>query len=187
MSAPTVIRAAVWQQVMFGLPDEPAAFASAVDAQRVLELTTRLNNQIVDELFRGDFVPLGYPDDRAVRDWCEGYIAGVRLDSAWVQDEHGAELTVPMGLLSGDLDPADLRDEHGKPAEDPSLFLKSAKESLPHLAVEIHGYFLEKRTAGAAAAARPAATPGRTKAGPNAPCPCGSGKKHKKCCGAVGG
>ncbi|PKM62895.1 MAG: preprotein translocase subunit SecA [Firmicutes bacterium HGW-Firmicutes-21] len=25
------------------------------------------------------------------------------------------------------------------------------------------------------------------KAGPNDPCPCGSGKKHKKCCGSVGG
>jgi SEC-C motif-containing protein len=25
------------------------------------------------------------------------------------------------------------------------------------------------------------------KVGPNEPCPCGSGKKHKKCCGKVGG
>ena len=25
----------------------------------------------------------------------------------------------------------------------------------------------------------------QNKTGPNAPCPCGSGKKHKKCCGRV--
>ena len=37
-------------------------------------------------------------------------------------------------------------------------------------------------------AARPAPSPGNTartaKVGRNAPCPCGSGKKFKKCCGS---
>ncbi|WP_420843181.1 SEC-C metal-binding domain-containing protein [Cryptosporangium phraense] len=43
---------------------------------------------------------------------------------------------------------------------------------------------------GAAAGARKAVAPGqKTGAGPsrNAPCPCGSGKKYKRCHGAPGG
>ena len=34
------------------------------------------------------------------------------------------------------------------------------------------------------AAVAPKATPTAAKVGRNEPCPCGSGKKHKKCCGA---
>ena len=42
---------------------------------------------------------------------------------------------------------------------------------------------------GAPANQQPASTPVRRekKVGPNDPCPCGSGKKYKKCCGSVGG
>ena len=34
------------------------------------------------------------------------------------------------------------------------------------------------------AAQRAAPAPRAVKVGPNEPCPCGSGKKYKKCCGA---
>jgi len=43
----------------------------------------------------------------------------------------------------------------------------------------------ESREARARTALAAAAAPARTKVGPNERCPCGSGRKYKKCCGAV--
>jgi uncharacterized protein len=48
---------------------------------------------------------------------------------------------------------------------------------------EIHAYWLKCRAADA-----PASAPvhrNETRVGRNDPCPCGSGKKYKKCCGSV--
>ena len=51
----------------------------------------------------------------------------------------------------------------------------------------INQVFMETDKSVNAAASKPRRTPVETapKVGRNAPCPCGSGKKYKKCCGAV--
>jgi uncharacterized protein YecA (UPF0149 family) len=78
------------------------------------------------------------------------------------------------------------RGEGGSPLElDPEAdadLLAEAPELIPACVAGIDGFWKERR-------GRPAAGPGRAK-GPRAkvgrddPCPCGSGREHKRCCGA---
>ena len=59
--------------------------------------------------------------------------------------------------------------------------------------VGVPGEAVEQVLGGAAALktgkekVKPTPVKREAKVGPNDPCPCGSGKKYKKCCGSVGG
>ncbi len=60
--------------------------------------------------------------------------------------------------------------------------LAEAPGLIPACVAGIHGFWEEHR-------GRPTAGPGqakgrKAKVGRNDPCPCGSGRKHKRCCGA---
>ena len=67
---------------------------------------------------------------------------------------------------------------------------QSLRKAHPNLAAEIRKRRTTLRTLYRKAQRRehgdtPAPTGPATKTGPNEPCPCGSGKKHKKCCGRI--
>jgi uncharacterized protein YecA (UPF0149 family) len=61
--------------------------------------------------------------------------------------------------------------------------VRALQEAIPVGVRRIHSYWLSKRTS-SGIHAPPASTTivGRPKVGRNDPCPCGSGKKYKKCC-----
>ena len=92
-------------------------------------------------------------------------------------------MLMPILALCGE---AEAEAEGGSPLElgpeaDADL-LAEAPELIPTCVVGIHGFWKEHR-------GRPTAGPrqakGRkAKVGRNDPCPCGSGRKHKRCCGA---
>lgn len=61
------------------------------------------------------------------------------------------------------------------------------EEVIAHMAAGLVGAYRYFRSQGEAYASLPAPEPqrGTPKVGRNDPCPCGSGKKYKKCCGGV--
>ena len=127
--------------------------------------------------------------------WCQAYLAGV--DAAiedWFEflgeDEDGNEdeetseeisyldeRLFPLMVLTGDAEAA--ASEHGEEwpqGEERKQIVDDCEEDLPQAVVDIYRFWVAKRGIQTIRRNEP-------KVGRNAPCPCGSGKKFKQCCG----
>jgi uncharacterized protein len=115
-------------------------------------------------------------------DWAEGFVDAIRLrPEAWrplVEDPEAFVLLIPILALCGD-------EEGGSPLElDPEEdadLLDQAPDLIPVCVADMHGFWKERCGRPAAASTKRAKSP---KVGRNDPCPCGSGRKYKRCCGA---
>ena len=162
------------------------------EMQEFFDLIMRHWNSIAGPLSSGDvFVPFLLEDDDGVargNDWAEGFARGMKLRSNdWGElfdDEKHAGLLVPILALAHERDP----DPTMRPYKEPidaerreQLIIGSAAG-----VVGIYRYFASRRHL-AAGTRRERTTQRRSerKVGRNEPCPCGSGLKFKKCCGAV--
>jgi uncharacterized protein len=198
LSAPNLIMPSKWQPVLFGGYPE---FESKEQAVTIVGLINRLYNEINRELSsnnnifsillfeNGNEVPVNQASLDLAKEWCRGYLEGAELDELWSEDEKENDLLLPFeivarqaifisnigkGVNSKDSDPMEGELEHRK----------KTWALLPNYIKEVHGYWLNYRS-------RPHYNnerydnnhPIRTsKTGRNDLCPCGSGKKYKKCC-----
>jgi len=164
-------------------------FETLAEAERFQSLLARHWNDVNRTLRSGEFyMPVLAEDDTGKfkgNDWATGFLAGTRMrHSVWtpiVDDEERGGVFVALFALAY---------EH---AEDPSLrpfsepISPERREDL--LAMMIAGVkrlfdeFAEERKS--ATVRRPGPLSFGPKIGRNDPCPCGSGKKYKKCCGQV--
>lgn len=181
LSAPDTILPSEWLPFALGEPE----FESQAQAERVLGLIMRLYNEIALTLHnREAFVPLLMQRElesgktvTIAGDWCYGFIRGMAMrDADWRPANHDAdfgELIMPIVAL-GATDPenplAQFADSHHEELVD----------RLPESVVALHAY-MRKRAGRPGSSRKSEHLPGR-----NDPCPCGSGKKYKKCCGASG-
>lgn len=113
--------------------------------------------------------------------WAYGFCQGIKLTpAAWqplLNDARGADWFRPIGLLGEENFSPD-QDELTRTPVQRHALAKQIEESVR----QIHAFWLPLRQA---VAERQQARRLSTKVGRNEPCPCGSGKKFKKCCGAA--
>jgi uncharacterized protein len=177
VSAPTTIMPSTWQPMLIGEPE----FETMEEAQHYLGLVMRLYNQINTDLNEGREVGPPDLDPDAVGLWCSGYLKASRMDDEWRHDEFGVSKLFPMGLLAGELDLVGEENADGDIIEDATPHLEKCLESLPSTVLELHEYWTAWRRENMPMP--PSATVRRPpKVGRNEPCPCGSGRKYKKCC-----
>jgi hypothetical protein len=91
-------------------------------------------------------------------------------DVVWVRAD---EIRVGDYYLVGE------EDADGKIIEDASGHIRLYRSRLPEIVQELHEYWIAWRRGRA-----PISELGSGKVGRNDPCPCGSGRKYKKCCGS---
>jgi uncharacterized protein YecA (UPF0149 family) len=117
-------------------------------------------------------------------DWCRGYALGMVLrEEEWKEAMEAPELQTafrPILMLahpkmSREFDPIDDPERHA-----------AVLDALPVCAVEIYEWWRKRLVASMQQGAQPV-DPGTVhrpgpKVSANAPCPCGSGKKYKRCC-----
>jgi uncharacterized protein len=177
--APDLIPPSHWLPVALG---ESPNYASRAQAQEALELVMRFYNECVRAAKADDFALLLYQPEGGSDDletWCAGYLDGVDLSvPGWHEagdPDEVDELLFPFVVLAGELPESEKR--QFRPAEWRQL-VKSCEETIGDAIVEVREYWNVVRT--------PPATMRRDspKIGRNDPCPCGSGKKFKQCCGA---
>jgi uncharacterized protein len=113
--------------------------------------------------------------------WAYGFTEGVALNrAAWkplFDSPLGQQWYRPIGLLGEESFSAD-QDELTKTPEQREQLAQQIEDCLAN----IHAFWLPLREA---IHERETAQRLRTKVGRNEPCPCGSGKKFKKCCGSA--
>jgi uncharacterized protein len=158
--------------------------------QDFLSLIMRHWNVIAETLLSGEvFLPLLLQDENGIshaNDWASGFLRGMDLrKSEWAallnDEEHGGWL-VPILALAHEHDP----DPEMRPYKVP-LTAEAREQLIVGAAAGVTGiyrYFeaqrlVENQLFGKAATVRRV----MPKIGRNDPCPCGSGKKFKQCCG----
>jgi uncharacterized protein len=188
IAGPDAVLPSEYLPVVWGgeMADEDA-FASDAEANELLGLMMRHWNAIIDEYERERvYLPLfDEPDEKGVsgRQWARGFMRGMAMRKrGWTpmftDEQEGALLTI--ALVAGEVEPSwpetPLTDE-----------LRERIEALMGAAAgrAYHRFAAERRAT--ARLEREAQTVRRTsaKVGRNEPCPCGSGRKYKQCCGAV--
>jgi uncharacterized protein len=173
--------------------DEPLdedAFSSEDEALNIMSMVMRYSNEIADAFEKeGLYLPMALDLEGDTRHhdqlWAEGFMRGVELRRPlWaplIQDESECGSIITIALLAGEVD-AEWR-KRPWTAEQQNEHLQHACAGM----VRMYRYFRVERQV-AARAEREATTVRREspKVGRNEPCPCGSGRKFKHCCGAPG-
>lgn len=177
VSGPVAIQAAQWLPLVWG--DFPPAWKNPAEFEQVFSLMVRHLNGIAHCLMETpeEFAPVfkeSVVKGRTVLvvdDWCEGFLRGMSLASeAW--QAGGEEMTVLLSPILAFTESGNWSGHEQGDAKMEALQLAIA----PHLRA-IHRYWLERRSEERQAPRRTQPRVGR-----NDPCPCGSGKKYKKCC-----
>jgi uncharacterized protein len=163
-------------------------FDDGEEANRVLPLLMRHWNTIAQTLNQSEVYDLYLlkttPIRRTGADWADAFMRGVELRyDLWRplidSKEHGQAI-LPMMLLAQEKDPE--LEPLLKPMPRATRNEMLAKMTIGLAA--IHRYFRERSAGSARRTGR--VEPNRRsapKVGRNMPCPCGSGKKFKACCG----
>ncbi|MBL8487257.1 MAG: UPF0149 family protein [Rhodocyclaceae bacterium] len=176
-----------WLPVALG---EAPAFRDEAEAREFQELLMRFRDHLAAQLEAGeDPVLIVYDPEEGehasgLTPWCDGYLLGTELSPVdWVEaaGEHAedmVELLEDFYLLEGSL--KEDAEASGGPWMSEAQEARLMDEAAARLAarvVEIHDFWRIKR--------QPAMPLRREspKVGRNDPCPCGSGRKFKQCCG----
>lgn len=175
---PELILPSEWLLIIWG--GEEPVFDNGNQAQAVIGTIMNRYNEILGQITEGFIEPIFMeaPGGEVIAsDWAEGFLQAVRMRfDAWQKlfksEKHGHTL-LPILALCCNEDGGSLL---GLPEETENQFFADAGELVPQCVLEIAEFWRATRTA-------PQRQPAGPKVGRNDPCPCGSGKKFKKCCG----
>jgi uncharacterized protein len=176
-SAPTLAQPSDWMPIVVG----GGGFADVKAANRIFGLVFRLYNGIISTLdARGRVAPGPETSNEEVTAWCAGYLRLAQSDPRWTADPTGVELIIPVASLAtgSDLDQPD--DGTPDPPMSAEQFARY-RSGLDDCVRAIDLYWGARRPPPRVAPVVRAAS----KVGRNELCPCGSGKKYKRCHGTV--
>jgi uncharacterized protein len=180
--APSVMPPSRWLPA--ALPD--GALSTADDSAQLIDLLLRCHNDVVAAIEEQRTMTPYEEDAEACEHFAAGYVAGATLDPAWRGDADRWTFAAPFAYLCGrrDLVPARMLgqiDAGGSPEEARATM----RRQMGSLVIATRDSFRHHRIA-SMAAVLPGSPVKRSvpRVGRNEPCPCGSGKKYKKCCGA---
>lgn len=183
---PELILPSEWLGLVWG-DDGGPVFDSAHEAQTILGAMMARQNEIIRTLDTDEYMPIfAEGDDGApiVIDWCHGFMAGVALRAeAWepFMRSRQSMFILPVmahvpSLAGEDFDPA------SPPDFEPGLVIPACVEGM-------YAFWRKRRAKRAGNIVHVTETAmrirARPKVGRNEACPCGSGKKFKKCCAAA--
>jgi len=190
---PEMILPGEWLPCVWGTSAE--SLETVEDVQAVTDLVMRHYNGVARALTPPamDYGPL-YEEDLRTGEilwesWCCGFERAMRLrPDVWERivesgdEEAAASINMMLALYNLAEGQSDLSKASAK------ALAEEAPDVIPNLVLTLNEWTKSRTTSGpfpAQAAANHAKAPfQRTKVGRNAPCPCGSGRKFKQCCGA---
>jgi len=189
LAGPELVMPSEYLPLVFGDSESGCCkFSSLEEGNEALGLLMRHWNSIANALASEDgFVPLLLEDEDGNiqgNDWAHGFLAGVSLrPDAWeelLDDEENIGLVLPIMILAH---------EHDEDPElrSPPIPEEKREELLVAMAAGVmiaYMYFREGQSPEDYRVSTSERTASKTKVSRNEPCPCGSGKKFKRCCGA---
>jgi len=186
---PELVLPSEWLPLVWG--GEAPEFADESEAKAVLGAIMARYNEILRQIADDTFDPIFWTargGTLIAADWAEGFLQAIMLRmDAWdrlLKSKRDGQLLIPILALCGDENGESLL---GLPPEDEDRIMHEAVEFVPACVSAIAAYWHRKgpKQISMPLTPGPSSVPHRfaSKVGRNNPCPCGSGKKFKKCCG----
>lgn len=189
---PTTVHPKRWLPKIWGTKEMMPPMDSIEQLNHILGLVMRHFNSIIAGLeddprkISPCWSTMTYGGDEQEYDdaetWAYGFIEGMRLCwNDWqplLSTPQGQAWFRPIALLGED----DFAVDQDELTKTPALRAELALQ-IPQAVLEMHAHWLPFRLA---VYQRAVAKSMQPKVGRNEPCPCGSGKKFKRCCGAAG-
>jgi len=184
---PDLIMPGEWLPMVWGGVNKDAApvFENTKQVEQLVGLIMERYNAVAADLQRGSghYAPLfdvdTRHDDILWEIWIDGFDTALQLrPEAWVKlrgsdgDTRGALAGLVALVQIG-------RGESTLPKEQVDDLTAKAPDLIPHYIETLNAWRISQEVAGQVRAA----APNFGKVGRNEPCPCGSGKKYKRCCG----
>jgi uncharacterized protein len=186
---PELILPSEWLPLIWG--GEAPEFADEAEAKTILGTIMGRYNEILRQIENDALDPVFWADRDGTliaADWAEGFLQAIMLRAdAWkrlFKSKRDGQLLFPILALCGDENGDSLL---GLAPEEEDTIMEEAAEFIPDSVIAIATYWRAKgpRQVSMPFTAGPPSEPQRasTKVARNDPCPCGSRKKFKKCCG----
>ena len=181
---PTEALPSKWLSVIWG--EEEPVFDTDEEASRIIVIILRIFNEIGSVLCTGKYIAPTFAVEKVdgkdlyfADDWCSGFLEGMKFwDSSW-QDYFDDTLTRYLGpIVAAGMPQRD--DELVNKGVDLDDFLGKLPEVLPGLVKGVYEHLTPCRKKMPPFPASSAKK--KIKINRNDPCPCGSGRKYKKCC-----
>jgi uncharacterized protein len=194
VSAPVMLKPSEWLPSVWGpTEDDAPEFDTIEQAERITGLIMRHLNGIIwslqqdPDIFAPIFGTNKYPDDAHEyldgEMWAYGYMTGIALQhpnwKAFFDEPNSEEMLRPIYLLGAEEVAPEEEELTITPAQREEL-----SEQIPASVAGIYRFWQPYRRAVAERMIGTSFQRDHPKVGRNDPCPCGSGKKFKKCCGA---
>ncbi|VXD01589.1 conserved hypothetical protein [Sphingomonas sp. 8AM] len=181
--SPQAVPADEWMTVIWG-PDTPGVppFDDPLDVRWFVAAVAARQAEIARDLSRGRLQPILDIDERdrdvIWEDWMIGFAEAVALrPDAWSALSKDDDTAEPWSQLQTLIKAA--RNDGDMDSVEVNALQDHAVSDLTDAVLRLYAVF--GHSAGLAVAPQ-STTPAR-KTGRNDPCPCGSGRKHKRCCG----
>jgi uncharacterized protein len=189
---PELVLPSEWLPLIWG-GDAPE-FANEDEAKAILAIIMARYNEILRQIRDGTLDPVFWANcdgTLIAADWAEGFLQAVMLRmDAWsrlIKSKRDGRILFPIFALCGDENGESLL---GIRPEDEDRVMEEVTELIPACVTAIAAYWREQgsKQISMPLMSGPTPSPPRisTKVGRNEPCPCGSRKKFKKCCGKQG-
>ena len=184
----TVMPSEYYSEVFGGEMSEACEFSSVGEANEILALMMRKWNMIASTLYKGDIhVPQIFEDENGElhgNDWARGFMGGMQMrHDAWAElmndKKYGGSLTPMMMLYHEHDEDPEMRPNPIAPDKREQVFAFMAAGLM-----NAYEYFRKERESDLGVGV-PEPRRNASKVGRNDPCPCGSGRKYKKCCGGA--
>ncbi len=184
---PELLLPSEWLPVIWGAA--APEFSDEAEARAVLGAIMGRYNEVLRQIEENDLDPVFWSDRDGMliaSDWAEGFLQAVMMRAdAWeplFKSEQDCEALFPILALCGDERGNSLL---GLEQGDEDVVMAKAPDLIPASVMAIAAYW---RGHGAGKDARPLSPEfghAAAKVDRDDPCPCGSGKKFKKCCGEI--
>jgi uncharacterized protein len=194
--APELVKPSEWMPIVFGEGD--AGYASLEEAEEIITELMTLYNDVNAAVHEGRAVLpadcefrshdlANLDDDAPVGQWSRGFLQGHQwLEETWdayvpheIDQDYAALLMTLTFFASSKLAEAYCAEIGDRTVADVAPMMRDAfpdaLAQYAHLGLGIQQILRE--------AEAEEARPPRPRVGRNEPCPCGSGKKYKRCCG----
>jgi uncharacterized protein len=192
LCAPFMIAPSEWLTLIMEKNGNASFLESPEDAGNIINPIMTMYNEIADSLLIKTFKPLlSIKDEKITTDtaetWSRGFVLGLNLwRDSFISDDKSRGIIMPILMLAKSEMVMDTINKETNTEMDKNIFQSLMQEALDSLS----GNVIELRYHN---------QPGLSnsnkefnndtfevhsgKTGRNDPCPCGSGKKYKKCCG----
>lgn len=176
--APSLLQPSSWLPVLVSA--EAMARLETDDVNEFVSLILRQYNDVIDALEHRQLIAPDPADADACEAFAAGFTAAAELDPRWISDAPRWTFAAPFAYLAGRLDlvpPKMLADIELHLQPDPKQYFR---DQITAMIATTCDTFAKYRTAGAPEP--PVAHQHHVRVGRNQPCPCGSGRKYKRCC-----